>query len=139
MTTTTQAVLDWLKPHLEQTLTGVLIHDGVVPEAAAVYPGTQRIRPYVVIWHTPLREPVEVDLAYETPARTGDVTLTVAADSPATVRTITDYIIGALHRTTGPAGGEYRHAQPHVPTQHDRQVHPPRFYEPLTFRLHTTT
>lgn len=134
--TKTSALVAWLKATVS-ALPGLAFYDGAVPNSVPLYPGTQRIKPYVVIWTTPNREPDETSLAHTQAGRAGEVTLTVAADTPASVREIADAVIAAVHRQPTPGAGEYIHAEPHVPIQVDVQVTPARYYQPLRFRLLT--
>lgn len=113
-----------------------MVYDGHVPTAVPMFPGSTIIRPYIAVWTMPLREGPEQDLAHSHQHDTSDVTVTVAAASPDTVRPIAQTTIGLLHRQTLPSGGELRHREPHVPIQWDETVTPGRFFIPLAFRLH---
>ncbi|MCT1689867.1 DUF3168 domain-containing protein [Brevibacterium sp. p3-SID960] len=134
--TKTSALVAWLKTRIT-ALPGLAVYDGAVPDSVPLYPGTQRIKPYIAIWTTPNREPDETTLDHTQAGRAGDVTLTVAADTAANVREISDAVIAAIHRKPTPGAGEYIHAEPHVPIQIDIQVSPARYYQPLRFRLLT--
>lgn len=113
-----------------------MVYDGNVPDKVPTFPGSTIIRPYIVIWTMPAREGPEQDLAYTHQTDTSDVTVTVAAASADTARSIAQASIGLLHRQSTPGGGELRHMPPHVPIQWDETVTPGRYFIPLSFRHH---
>lgn len=103
---------------------------GSVPTA-----GAGMIRPYLAVWGQMLREGVEQALDYSLQETASSLTITVAGATTGTVRNLSQEVVKTLHRVTVLGGGEYRHTEPHVPIQHDDQVSPPRFYQPLAFEF----
>lgn len=91
--------------------------------------------PYIAVWTQPLREHSEQPLDYSMQETAGTLNVTVAGATVGTVRNVAQQVIRTLNRRPVPGGGEYRHAQPHMPIQHDIQVSPPRYYLPLSFEF----
>ena len=109
------------------------VYDGVVPGSVPTAGGY--IKPYMALWSQPLREHLEQPLDYSAQETAGTLTVTVAGATVGTVRNLAQEVIRKLNRVPVPGGGEYRHAQPHIPIQHDDQVSPTRFYMPLSFEF----
>lgn len=110
---------------------GVDVYDGMVPGSVPTTGGV--IRPYLAVWAQPLREHYEQPLDYSMQETAGALTVTVAGATVGTVRNLAQQVIRTLNRIPAPGGGEYRHAEPHIPIQHDGQVSPVRYYLPLSF------
>lgn len=108
------------------------VYDGIVPDSVPTAAGGV-IRPYVAVWTQPLREHPEQSLDFDSPHSAGELTVTVAGATVGTVRNLSQAVAQALNRVTAPGGGEYVHAEPHVPIQYDTSVTPKRYYQPLRF------
>lgn len=110
---------------------GVDIHEGIVENVRVLSAGM--IAPYLAVWGQALREHPEQPLDYSQQETAGTLNITVAGATVGTVRNLAQATIRTLHRVSAPGGGEYVHADPHVPIQYDTSVTPPRFYQPLSF------
>ncbi|AZL13784.1 hypothetical protein CXR25_13875 [Brevibacterium aurantiacum] len=121
---------DWTLDQLR--VLGATVYDGMVPESVETMTGGY-ILPYLAVWAQPLREHAEQALAYCDPETAGGVNVTAAGHSAGTVRAWSQAVVQALNRVPVPGGGQYVHAEPHVPIQYDTAVTPARYYQPLSF------
>lgn len=110
------------------------VHDGMVPSSVPTVTGGA-IKPYLAVWTQPLREHPEQSLDFDSPHSAGDLMVTVAGATVGTVRNLSQAVVQALNRVTAPGGGEYVHAEPHVPIQYDTSVTPKRYYQPVAFEF----